>query len=296
MQKPAPVYSLDLVFHPEHDTAYKHFENATANPFQPNAADLSRVNAWWLAEAALLTYWSQADAIPIYRSAGFDDCTFVSASGTDCYVASQKDFVVVAFRGTQPDQLQDGFADVNIVLDSWQTGKVHRGFKKAFNAVLTQLDPLVQALTQGRTLWFCGHSLGAALATLAADHYTATRGVCTFGSPRVGDPTFASAFDTKFSQRSARYVNNRDGVTHLPLPLGYKHVEVRRFIAPDGGISSDQPAVPHSFTDLIGQPRALLEAIQGLSGGTLHTAPEFLLDHMPKAYAIWTWNDHDAHP
>jgi len=25
----------------------------------------------------------------------------------------------------------------------------------------------------------------------------------------------------------------------------------------------------------------------------LHT-PVFLLDHMPKAYAIWAWNDFDA--
>jgi Predicted lipase len=180
----------------------------------------------------------------------------------------------------------------------WRRGKpgrVHLGFKNAFDVIRPQLDPLVQTLTQGRTLWICGHSLGAALATLAADHYTATRGVCTFGSPRVGDPTFARAFDTKFSERSLRYVNDHDVVTHVPLPLGYKHVDVRRFIAPDGGVSSGQPAVPHFFTDLIGQPRALLESIQGLSGGTLRTAPVFLLDHMPKAYAIWTWNDHDAH-
>ena len=294
MQKPAPVYSLDFVFHPEHDAGYKHFENAAANPFQANAAAVSRVNAWWLAEAALLTYWTPADAIPIYRSAGFD-CTFVSADGTDCYVASQKDFVVVAFRGTQPDQWQDGLADANIVLSSWDTGRVHLGFKKAFNVIRPQLDPLVQTLTQGRTLWVCGHSLGAALATLAADHYAGTRGVCTFGSPRVGDPTFARAFDAKFGQRNLRYVNDHDVVTHVPLPLGYEHVEVRRFIAPDGSVSSGQPAVPHFFTDLIGQPRALLENIQGLSDGTLQTAPEFLLDHMPKAYAIWTWNDHDAH-
>ncbi len=85
-------------------------------------------------------------------------------------------------------------------------------------------------------------------------------------------------------------------VTHVPLPLGYKHVDVRRFIAPDGSVSSGQPSFPHFFTDLIGQPRALLESVQGLSGGTLSTAPVFLLDHMPKAYAIWTWIDHDAHP
>jgi len=293
MQKPAPVYSLDLVFHPEHDAAYQHFENAAANPFQPNAAEVSRVNAWWLAESALLTYWGPADAIPLYRSAGFD-CTFLSAGGTDCYVASQKDFLVVAFRGTQPGQWQDVLADANIVLASWKTGRVHLGFKNAFDVIRPQLDPIVQTLAQGRTLWICGHSLGAALATLAADHYANTSGVCTFGSPRVGDPTFARAFDTKFSQRSLRYVNDHDVVTHVPPPIGYRHVDQRRFIGPDGSVSGAEPAIPHFFADLIGTPETLLETLEGLADGKLKSAPVFLLDHMPKAYAIWMWNDYDA--
>jgi hypothetical protein len=60
-------------------------------------------------------------------------------------------------------------------------------------------------------------------------------------------------------------------------------------------VSSGQPALPHFFTDLIGEPRHLLEVVEGLAGNALTVAPTFLLDHMPKAYAIWTWNDFDAH-
>ena len=41
--------------------------------------------------------------------------------------------------------------------------------------------------------------IGAALATLAADHYCGTRGVCTLGSPRVGDSVFARQFDSKLT-------------------------------------------------------------------------------------------------
>jgi hypothetical protein len=37
MQKAAPVYALDFVLHPEQDATYQHFENASANPFQPSA-------------------------------------------------------------------------------------------------------------------------------------------------------------------------------------------------------------------------------------------------------------------
>ena len=296
MQKPPPVYLSDLVFHPEHDKAYKHFENAAGNPFQANPHDFPRVNVWWLAEAALLTYWDPAAALPIFQAAGFG-AEFLSEQGTDCYVAAQHDFVVVAFRGTQPDEWKDILADVNIVLVSWKSGLVHQGFKRAFEVILPKLDPVLQRLAPNHALWFCGHSLGAALATLAADHYASTRGVCTFGSPRVGDPAFARAFDAKMAGRSFRYVNDHDVVTHVPLPLAYEHVDLMRFIAPDGTVSRGKPAIAHFFADLIGKPAQLLEVVHSLQSNqpeTLTTAPIFILDHMPKAYAISTWNDYDA--
>jgi triacylglycerol lipase len=293
MQKPAPVYSLQFVLHPEQDTAYRHFENAAANPFQPDPENFPRVNVWWLGEAALLAYWNPADAIPIFRAAGFQ-CEFITADGTDCYVVSQKDFVIVAFRGTQPGQWKDILADANIVLVPWPTGMVHLGFKKAFDVIRPQLDPILDRLVPGRTLWLCGHSLGAALATLAADHYAATRGVCTLGSPRIGDPAFAHAFDTKLSGKTLRYINDHDVVTHVPLPIGYEHVDLERFIASDGSVSGAEPRILHFFADLIGEHETLLELIEALSTRSLHAAPTFLLDHMPKAYAIWMWNDYDA--
>ena len=292
MKKPAPVYSLGFVFHPERDGHYVHFENAAANPFDPDPNSFPRVNAWWLAEAALLTYWNPADAIPLFQAAGFQ-CQFITAQGTDCYVATHDRFAIVAFRGTQPHDWNDILADVNVVLVPWKTGLVHLGFRKAFEAIRPQLDPLVAQALPGRTVWFCGHSLGAALATLAADHYPDTRGVCSLGSPRVGDSTFARAFDARFGGRSLRYVNDHDVVTHVPPPLGYAHVDVERFIAPDGTISGGKPAVPHFFAELFGKPAALGTMIQGHAKDLTQPAPEFLLDHMPKAYAFWTWNDYD---
>jgi hypothetical protein len=83
-------------------------------------------------------------------------------------------------------------------------------------------------------------------------------------------------------------------VTHAPLPIGYEHVGLRRSIAPDGSISGGEPAIAHFFADLIGKPEKLLEVIEGLSKGMLKSALTFLLDHMPKAYAVWVWNDYDA--
>jgi triacylglycerol lipase len=294
MQKPAPVYSLDLVFHPERDSSYGYFENAAAHLFQSNPVGFARVNVWWLADSALLTYWDEANAKAIFNTAGLQS-KFVKVGSTDGYIAWQNDFVIVAFRGTEPDEWQDMLTSSNIKLVPWQAGMVHRGFKEAIDEIWPSLEAELNALSTGRTVWFCGHGLGGALATLAADRYPKTRGVCTFGCPRVGDSTFAAAFNANLANKTLRYVNDYDVVTHVPPPiLNYKHVDLRRFITPDGTISGNPPPLIHFFAELLGTSEHLLEIISGLTKGTLKTAPNFLLEHMPKAYAIGTWNDYDA--
>jgi hypothetical protein len=52
----------------------------------------------------------------------------------------------------------------------------------AFGRISAALDPLLTDCTPDRPVWFTGHSLGAAIATLAAYHYRhVTGGVYTFG-------------------------------------------------------------------------------------------------------------------
>lgn len=298
MPKPPPVYTTEFVLHPEQDADYRHFENAAAHPFQGQAAGVPRVNAWWLAEAALASYWAPTDASTIFRDAGLQS-DYLTAKGTDCYVAWQADAVIVAFRGTQPNQWRDVFADAKAAQVPWDDNtRVHSGFAEALDDIWPKLTSTLATLSSTRTIWFCGHSLGAALATLAAYRYDKTRGVCTLGSPYVGNPAFASAFNARLAGRTLRFVNDQDVVTHVPPPLffiwRYEQVEARRFIAPDGKISGNAPGIPHYFADLIGRPEHMLEVIEGLAAGTLTVAPTFFLDHMPKAYAIWMWNDYEA--
>lgn len=297
MRKDPPAYVVDLVFHPEHDSHYVHFAHGALHPFQPDPDGFPRVNAWWLADAALLTYWDEVRAKNIFVQAGFE-VEFVRAGSTDCYVAWRDNVVIVAFRGTQPDEWRDMLTDVKIRLVPWHAGKVHRGFKEAFDGIWPTLEPkLLQHRSVGRTVWFCGHSLGAALAVLAADRFVDTRGVCTIGCPRVGNAAFAHAFGRRLAGKSRRYVNRHDVVTHVPPPLiGYTHVDLARFIASNGTVSGKPPSLLDVFAGAIGAPQHLLATIDGLLHGAPATAPApaFLLDHMPKAYAIWTWNDFDA--
>ena len=67
-----------------------------------------------------------------------------------------------------------------------------------------------------------GHSLGGALATLAAidiSRLTSQTYLWTYGSPRVGNKNFYTLVQNAF-RVSYRVVNNRDMVPHLP-PRNY---------------------------------------------------------------------------
>lgn len=77
-----------------------------------------------------------------------------------------------------------------------------------------------------KTLWFCGHSLGAAMATIMAgrcyydDRLPDPEQLYTFGSPRVGWGRYVKEFKTKH----IRWVNNNDIVTRVPFAImGYRH-------------------------------------------------------------------------
>jgi pimeloyl-ACP methyl ester carboxylesterase len=291
-------YDLRFVFHPEEDAAYVHFENAGAHPFQASPAGFPRVNAWWLADAALLSYWKPTDATRIFGRSGLH-AEYLETNGTDCYVAWNDASVIVAFRGTQPHEWEDILSDIRTAQVPWDVGHAHKGFAAALDGIWAALSKKLVSLASTRTVWFCGHSLGAAIATLAAYRYPGTRGVCAFGSPRVGDETLANAFNVRLTGKALRYVNDQDIVTHVPPPAlppwTFKHVDPRRFIGPDGTVSDGGPTVAHFFADVFGRPAVLLDTITGLQNQSLTHGPVALLDHMPKAYAVCTWNDHEAH-
>ena len=73
------------------------------------------------------------------------------------------------FRGTETFNLKDTLTDAIFWTTDWQGGgKVHRGFQRAIDD-LFQTTSIAADLRQCDNLTMAGHSLGAALATLAAD-------------------------------------------------------------------------------------------------------------------------------
>ena len=79
---------------------------------------------------------------------------------------------------------------------------------------------------------FTGHSLGGALATIAAtcmsvqfmEHTNLVIECHTFGSPRVGNQSFVNIFN-RFVHVSNRYVNDLDPVPMIPRFPGFYHVK-----------------------------------------------------------------------
>jgi triacylglycerol lipase len=296
VQRPRAHPDLRFVFHPEADHGYRHFDGHHTVPFNAGAAMLTRANAWWLAEAALLAYWDPDEARQRFAAAGLA-AEFVEDGDTQAYVAATPGAVLVAFRGTEQDRLGDAFDDARFGLVRATHGFVHEGFRNALDRIWTALVGKLTPLAASRTVWFTGHSLGGALATLAADRFPGTAGVCTIGSPRVGDRAFAAAFDDRFGDRAARYVNDADIVTHVPtpFPLPYAHVGRLRHITSDGRITGQAPALAHFVRDVFGNLGHVQDVVDALQAGVMRRAPDFLLDHMPRGYTVDMWNDHDGH-
>jgi triacylglycerol lipase len=217
----------------------------------------------------------------------------------DGYLARGAGFAIVAFRGTEPDQSSDVFDDAKFAMVEWEGSphRVHMGFRDALRRVWPTLHSHLAGLPGTDALWFTGHSLGGALATLAAVLCPRTTGVCTLGSPRVGDKEFAVAFSARFGERSRRYVADTDIVSQVPPPTPlqqYRHVNHLRQINQAGTIGSVRTSMTTFFTTLVSDVRYLHQMLVLLQTGTMTAAPKFLLDHMPVGYTVDLWNDYDA--
>ena len=223
---------------------YRYYDHVEMFPFEYNSKAFSPTNAWWLSEAATLVYADEEFVRTRFRKAGMNQVVFWDKDTTECFVASNDKFALVVFRGSEiwkkkekfdlAKILADLMTDVDIRLVDWeQGGKVHRGFKKALDEVWDDLFIHIEKLhRKGLKIWFGGHSLGAALATLAADRCPYAAGVYTIGSPRVGD----SDFRDQYHVQAYRIVNNSDIVTKVPPKGYYRHVAEIRFIDDHGRV------------------------------------------------------------
>ncbi len=206
------------------------------------------------AESRIREYIIDTWAAKGSSTGGVTTVEFNSKNGIEYFLASNDELVILCFRGTEMRKWDDIITDMR----AWQveipekkkpksdqakalssiTGnantttklqapKFHEGFWIALHGVWEQIEQNAvwksfKAPTK-KQVWITGHSLGGALATLAA--YRLVRdevisadqisGVFTFGQPRVGDGRFVGGY-TGTRDRHYRFINNCDVVTMIP--------------------------------------------------------------------------------
>ena len=194
-----------------------------------------RQNALIFAKLSDLAYQDKEEIFGELKQSGFYKHHFIDnpETGTQGFIAANDQHLVIVFRGTQL-QLKDLTTDAEIKLVVGDAGKVHRGFFKAFNSIRGELELKIQEFQDNQQrIWLSGHSLGAAIATLAAMRLAlqeiSIEGFYNYGSPRVGDGDFVSALQTQLTGRSFRVRNNNDVVTRVPVAgiflLRYRHID-----------------------------------------------------------------------
>jgi triacylglycerol lipase len=128
-------------------------------------------------------------------------------------------FAVLVFRGTEKNM-----NDIRTDITAWQDrGGAHSGFRIAYDGVKEQVLAALGDVGEFR-LYLTGHSLGGALAMMAAHHLSRSRrtdigeriAACyTFGGPKIGDREFTAAIKPPIY----RVVHNADIVPWLPVNL-----------------------------------------------------------------------------
>lgn len=141
---------------------------------------------------------------------------FVLTSGDPCDVA------IVAYSGTLywDEWLADAmFPQVAPeALNNYREGmRVHNGFYGIYMAIRAQLQRWIP--TNAKRLIICGHSMGAALATLTAFDFAAYGPeVYAFAPPRVGNNAFANK-SAQLLPKAFKIINTADLIPTLPPPV-----------------------------------------------------------------------------
>lgn len=172
--------------------------------------------------------------------------------------------VLIATRGTQGKKWEaDWISNYNIAMQLGPGGlPVHAGFHEVWKTFRQDLTDFLSRRKRPPRLLHCvGHSLGGALATLAADHVTHQHhcavALYTFGAPRVGDAFFSRSLTGRVEKDLFfRVFHPSDPVPMIPLfpffhmPFGGAGIQVTNTLG--GLINSDAHAMEDSYAKAVG--------------------------------------------
>lgn len=287
--------SWKSLFKPGEATEYFNLPVPLAIQAGTNNFNLS--NAWWLAEISRLIYHPDFYNDKNIKLAPFEYevITYIEVKSTSTHVAVLKVIqatpcLVVVFRGT--DEIDDWNINAHAYQSSFNNrGKVHSGFKKAYLSIRKELFKYLKSNTL--PVFITGHSLGAALATLATSELFENEqfdSCYTFGSPRTGNPDFVNTIKC---QQIYRVVNNYDVVTTVPVDFAqikYVHVGLTCLIDKMGVLlegMSQEEVYTYQKNSLEGlKDYAISKLFNDNLKSVKNDLPSFLSDHSPINYVL----------
>jgi hypothetical protein len=222
---------------------------------------------------------------------------------------------VLSFRGTELESNTDLMTDCNVCAKLFgseaDATHVHAGLCDSVEVLWDDVEDALDVATTRdgmethpkplEVLYVTGHSLGGAMAVLAAARIFATprfkgllAGVYTFGAPAVGDEKFAQSCHGKFGERTFRHVNDCDVVPHFPPRECGEFFHFGTELTFDTNESTWQPSAGPSITQAQGRlvfalasaglsyvARRLPRLLRGVADLPF---PYSLDDHSPAAY------------
>ena len=318
----------------------------------PNSFDVEAGDRAWhdvakfLIECAVVSYQPEFNVRAAFEGAQnaelVDHFEWFQTEGrvvdTEAFGVSLERDVVLAFRGTEG--LRDVLGDVTLsrsfLMDyehkkPLADTKAHDGFRRCLDAVWSdRSNTRARATTKSATtipeflerhagtdkkIWLTGHSLGGAIATLAAARLegagspfkTRVGGLYTIGSPRALNGSGARKLMTQLGEdRVYRIVKSIDPVPLVPR-IRYKHVSgTRSFVTSSGDLVLLREASPAQKSVARAKRRAesllsWVRAVEGLIGSAIpgqHAGVDaWVAGHNAQAYlsAVKRWSPTNKH-
>ena len=268
------------------------------NPYKTR---LNHGNAYWMARLSQVVYKEdESEILKLLKEEdpGFINIDSVSEGNAQAIFVEHRQYFCMAFRGT--DELTDWLDNLTATKTEFLDlgDAFHEGFYQHFEKIWQKLEEIYKDrreknALQGKNplpLFFTGHSLGGALATIATAQWVLNgdrqfTSTYTFGQPRAVTPKLARTLAPMCGSRFFRFHNNNDIIPRFPpRAMGFSHMGQIAYIDTDKEIYLD-PGFWFRFQDKV---RGVWDAIKesGIDIFTDHDIDDYL-------FAIKNWDMRD---
>ena len=198
------------------------------------------------AEISLASYLEPGQLLLAAGQMGFSDGKAIEGYEPGCYWLQNQDDSVIVVRGQEDFDWASFRQDKLSLVDSEAlSGEVQKAFLQRSDLLWPALESNLQR--NRRRLWFCGHGVGGAVASIVAMQCLFSglpmepEKLFTFGSPRVGSVELG----IELTLDHQRWTMPQDPVPHWPpARFGYRHFGTWHSVDALGRWQSESGSLP----------------------------------------------------